>query len=103
MAHYFDDIYGRNTGRSGAATPKPQMRRSSTSRSIGARSDFDANGTYDDDKNSIGPEDEEREQERKAADEHMHRYVSEQLERVKSENGDEDARYEIRDEYEAEA
>ncbi|KAK4228465.1 Six-hairpin glycosidase-like protein [Podospora fimiseda] len=46
MAHYFDDILHRHTG--GAMTPRspmmsPRLRRSSTSRSIAARSDFDIN------------------------------------------------------------
>lgn len=46
MAHYFDDIFHRHIG--GAQTPRspmmsPRLRRSSTSRSLAARSDFDIN------------------------------------------------------------
>jgi len=66
------------------------MRRSSTNRSIGVRSDFDAsiNGDDDDDArttgNSVGPDNWERERERKEADELTAQYVSEQLSRVRS-------------------
>ena len=83
-------------------------RRSSTARSIGARSDFDqseVNG-YDDDHDGhstsgsvILTDDPQRIREKEEADEHMHNYIAEQLERVKSEqlsNG-----YEKGDELEA--
>lgn len=88
MAHYFDDIFQRTVG--GIRTNgMPQIRRSSTARSIGARSDFDAsvNGNDDDARStttSIFPDDSERLKEREEADEHMHHYVSEQLERYRS-------------------
>ena len=65
------------------------MRRSSTSRSIGARSDFDHSLNGDDEDklsvgNSVETENAEREKERKEADEHTAHYVSEQLSRVRS-------------------
>ncbi len=80
------------------------MRRSSTSRSIGGRSDFDpsVNGDAHDDArstgNSVATETEERERERREADEHTAHYVSEQLERVRSHQS---ADFETGDEFEA--
>lgn len=97
MSHYFDDILQRSLD-SGVphSTRMPRVRRSSTARSIGARSDFDnsVNGGDDD-------EDEDarsmagsaifngngRPAEKKEADTHMHRYISDQLSRYKTENG----------------
>jgi hypothetical protein len=100
MAHYFDDVFTRHTGH--PKTPKhPGIRRSSTTRSIGARSDFDlsTNGDQDDDAhslgNSVGPDNAERIRERDEANAHLEHYVSEQLQKVRShdslgfENGDE--------------
>jgi len=107
MNHYFDDIFTRNSGRP-KGDSRPKIRRSSTTRSIGARSDFDnsINGDHDDDDddfdedtrsrlNSVGPESDERERERREADAITATYVSEQLSRVRShqslieDNGDE--------------
>lgn len=60
------------------------MRRSSTARSISARSDFDASVNGDEyDVRSVAPDDPEREAQRKEADAHLHQYISEQLQRVK--------------------
>ena len=94
MNHYFDDIFARHltnstNSRRGSASPHPKMRRSSTSRSIGARSDFDHSLNGDEgDKvsigNSVDTETTEREKQRKVADEHTAHYVSEQLSRVRS-------------------
>lgn len=101
MAHYFDDIFHRHDG---GMTPKspasPRLRRTSTSRSIAARSDFgnaDLNG-YDDEKDGDFPTrrgslshgvllsaDPVRRREKQEADTHMHAYISQQLERVKLE------------------
>ena len=77
---------------------------------MGARSDFDnadANG-YDDENDGhslsgsvVLTDDPQRLREKEEADEHMHNYIAEQLERVKSEqisNG-----YEKGDEFEAQA
>jgi hypothetical protein len=106
MAHYFDDIFHRHVN---VGTPRPpsmpRMRRSSTARSITARSDFENsfNGDYDDVATPNGVptagEDKERSQEREEADQHMHRYISDQLERFKGE----DAAEEHGDEFEAKA
>jgi hypothetical protein len=105
MNHYFDDIFTRHLSqpRRGSASPHPKMRRSSTSRSLGARSDFDRsiNGDEDDKVsmgNSVETETVERERERKEADEHTAYYVSEQLSRVKSHQS---ADFETGDEFEA--
>jgi hypothetical protein len=85
MAHYFDDIFQRTVG-TAHTNGKPGLRRSSTARSIGARSDFD--GDHDDDARStaasIFPEDPDRIKEKEQANDHMNRYVSDQLERYKS-------------------
>ena len=116
MAHYFDDIFHRHVN---VGTPRPasmpRMRRSSTARSISLRSDFDVtspqatNGTrrYDDDDedpfnapslgNSVAAEDPALLRERREADEHMNRYVSDQLERFRS---DDVEAFEARDELE---
>ncbi len=77
------------------------MRRSSTARSIGARSDFDVSINGDDAHsavNSVEPETAERERERREADAHTAHYVSEQLSRVRSHQS---ADYETGDEFEA--
>lgn len=87
MAHYFDDIFTRH---SKPKNSKPHLlRRSSTARSIGARSDFDShtNGDHDDETRSlksVGPEDLENEHDRSERDAHLNNYVTEQLERVRS-------------------
>lgn len=90
MAHYFDDVFGRHIGQPESFKPKP-MRRSSTSRSIGARSDFNCsvNGdAHEEDvgslRNSVDPE---GEKERDEANKHVAHYVSEQLEKVLAEDG----------------
>jgi hypothetical protein len=86
MAHYFDDVFGRHIGQPESFKPRP-MRRSSTSRSIGNRSEFNVSingdGHNDDDgqslRNSVDPE---GEREREEANKHVANYVSEQLEKV---------------------
>jgi hypothetical protein len=124
MSHYFDDVLHRQVG--GAQTPKspavlspnmPRLRRSSTNRSIAARSDYSVNGhdEEDDDDGSMTPgaggharrgsvnpailNDPERMKERAEADAHLHSYISQQLERVKQERGVEE--WEGADEIEA--
>lgn len=91
MAHYFDDIFQRNVGGVPHTNGMPRIRRSSTARSIGARSDFDGSldgDEHDDDVRSttasVFPVDSERAKEREEADSHMHQYVSNQLERYKT-------------------
>lgn len=51
-AHYFDEVFGRSGKPAIGSRPSPFLRRSSASRSIGNRSDFEAsiNGGGDDDK-----------------------------------------------------
>lgn len=97
MAHYFDDMVQRSID---MGTPRSlglqRIRRSSTSRSVGARSDFDApNGLDEDDArlttrsttHSALLEDPARARERAEADSHLHRYISDQLNRYKGFNG----------------
>lgn len=117
MNHYFDDILHRYD-----KAPTPRLRRSSTSRSMGARSDFFigtddadpyavAHDDHDDDgrthsrpttrPGSVYFQDPERARQRSEADQHLHHYISEQLERIKNErsaNG-----YGQGDEFEAQA
>ncbi|KFX93981.1 hypothetical protein O988_06539 [Pseudogymnoascus sp. VKM F-3808] len=90
MAHYFDDVFGRHIGQPESFKPKP-MRRSSTSRSIGARSDFNSsvNGDTQDGeggslRNSVDPE---GEKERDEVNKHVANYVSEQLEKHMADDG----------------
>jgi hypothetical protein len=102
MAHYFDDMFTRHVSQ--PKSRKPSLRRSSTSRSIGVRSDFDAsiNGDDEDGGHSIGnseaTDNPERERERNEANAHVAQYVSERLERVRSRDS---AVSENEDEYEA--
>jgi len=102
MAHYFDDIFTRHTHPSSNKPVRQKMRRSSTTRSIGARSDFDISVNGDEDTRSIGnsvePDNAERERERREADAHTAHYVSEQLSRVRSHQS---ADFETGDEFEA--
>lgn len=104
MAHYFDDVFTRQS--MPRSPSMPRIRRSSTARSIGARSDFDAsepNG-YDDDHDggSVTHDDNpDRQREKAEAEEHMHNYITRQLERVKNEQVVDG--YERGDEFEAQA
>jgi hypothetical protein len=86
-AHYFDDIW--------APTGKPKkphhLRRSSTSRSIGFRSDWETSTNNDEDEpepinrtSSIGYLDSEELRRKAEIDDKVADYVSDQLERVKS-------------------
>ncbi|KAI9843998.1 MAG: hypothetical protein M1838_002378 [Thelocarpon superellum] len=79
-AHYFDDVFTRHLGsRSAASTPTPRhMRRSSTTRSIGARSDL--NGSVDGDAEHT----ETARAEMAEADRHVATYVTNELERIRS-------------------
>lgn len=94
MAHYFDDIFQRHIDKGVPHTgPRRHVRRSSTARSIAARSDFDSsvNGIDDDARsvaNSVHHDDPERTKEKEEADNHMHRYISDQLARYQGVNGD---------------
>jgi hypothetical protein len=90
MSHYFDDMFQRTLDiGTPASGGMPRVRRSSTYRSIGARSDFDTNGEDDarSTANSVFHHDDpERAKEKAEADEHMHNYIADQLSRYKSEN-----------------
>ncbi|KAF2089915.1 glycoside hydrolase family 63 protein-like protein [Saccharata proteae CBS 121410] len=93
-AHYFDDVFSRYK-----KPQKPQFRRSSTSRSIGMRSDW--NDTESNGKprvNSVGYFDEEALERKRVQDEQVAHYVSDQLERMMS---GESAGKEVDDELEA--
>jgi hypothetical protein len=106
MSHYFDDILHRHV--EGAQTPKspvmspnmPRLRRSSTTRSIAARSDFDSNDLngYDEEADGDFPTrkgsmafpnmlgiDADGLRERQEADEHLHTYITQKLEKVRLE------------------
>lgn len=92
MAHYFDDMFQRTvTTTSRHPSGHALVRRSSTARSIGARSDFEANGADDDDARStaasIFADDPERARLKSEADVHMHQYISDQLDRFNGGNG----------------
>lgn len=98
MSHYFDDIFHRNIGTGTPHSDMPRIRRSSTARSIGARSDFD------DDTHSMTNSvhlDDDRHRERVQADAHMHSYVSDQLNRYKDDKTG--GQYADDDEYETKA
>jgi hypothetical protein len=88
-AHYFDDVF--------STTSKPKkphhLRRSSTSRSIGFRSDWGESANEDDDetvsspanrRGSVGHLDPEAIEQKNAMQERLNHYVSGQLERVKT-------------------
>lgn len=87
-AHYFDDIFSS----SGKPKKPSQLRRSSTSRSIGFRSDWETSTNGDEEevlsparrKNSVGVADAEAMKEKLASDERLHHYVSGQLHRIKT-------------------
>lgn len=108
MNHYFDDVFTRHVNqrlhRQTSRSPHPGIRRSSTSRSLGARSDFDRSVDDADGEdqlsveNSVETETAERERERREADAHTAHYVSEQLSRVRS---NQSADFETGDEFEA--
>lgn len=88
-AHYFDDIF-TDTGK----PKKPHhLRRSSTARSIGHRSDWEAN--HDEEsttplarQNSVGYLNAEDIQRKSAIDQHVAHYVSDQLERLRTKDDD---------------
>lgn len=100
-AHYFDDIFSRGINRTGSKSlgPKPRIRRSSTSRSIGNRSSYNTSFNGDNAASEgPGPEEtEESERRRSEADQHVANFVNDQLTRVNT--GDSVAVYE--DEFEA--
>ena len=86
--HYFDDIFAT----SGKPKKPYHLRRSSTSRSIGHRSDWGESTNGDEDdvtspvkrKNSVGIADSEQIEQRAAMEARIHQYVSGQLQRIKT-------------------
>lgn len=115
--HYFDDILSRATRRGSTNGRSRHLRRSSTvvSRSIGRRSSYantvhgdgdgDEDADDDDDEDageepkSVGPSvRDEDEKEKAEADRHVAKYVSDQLERIRS---NEDRGSGLADEFEA--
>jgi len=89
MQHYFDDIFTRHVQpKSNKASPF-HFRRSSTTRSIGARSDFNdatTNGDDEEPRSAVSAQEDSPEEERKRveANNHIAHYVSEQLQKVRS-------------------
>jgi hypothetical protein len=87
-AHYFDDIFTTN----GRPKKTQHLRRSSTTRSIGFRSDWDTSTNGDTDEafspinrtNSVGYPDEESLKRKAEVDKHVAHYINDQLERMKS-------------------
>lgn len=97
-AHYFDDVLHRHIATQKEKPKRIHMRRSSTARSIGARSDFDTiiNGEGLDAR-SVVADDPEREAERREANTKFHQHLSGQLQELVDGNEEEINR----DEYEA--
>ena len=86
-AHYFDDVFSKPNA------AKPRIRRSSTTRSIGNRSSFNVSASGDlsreDDEaqsaiGSVRNEQHEGERRKSEANEHVAKYVADQLERIQS-------------------
>ncbi|KAF2965421.1 hypothetical protein GQX73_g8150 [Xylaria multiplex] len=101
MSHYFDDTLHRYIHLNKSKEDRPRMRRSSTARSIGVRSDFGASANGEElETRSVLPDDHERQAQRKEADAHLHHYISEQLQRVIDDDDDAHGGMD-REEYEA--
>lgn len=111
MAHYFDDIFQRSVEVGVPQSPQMhRIRRSSTARSIGARSDFVLDDHDHDDGRSDGASVSDgivlthgagAAREKTEADAHMHAYISDQLSRYKDEMRTD--RFSHADEFEASA
>ena len=85
-AHYFDDIFSRSRRLSEVSKHKRQLSRS---RSIGARSDWNASVTDDKNttlsrSNSVGYIDEEGLKQREEWEQHVTRFVNERMERLQA-------------------
>jgi hypothetical protein len=104
MAHYFDDIFHRHTNPKTPSVPSTprhrphHFRRSSTARSIGNRSDFEASVNGDDSHSvssahglGVSAGDHHETRHRDEADEHLRIYVSDQLGRVIGGNDEEES------------
>ncbi|GAB7342307.1 hypothetical protein MBLNU457_g0539t1 [Dothideomycetes sp. NU457] len=119
-AHYFDDVFTRQRRNSQSRKPST-LRRSSTHRSLGMRSDWDsapvsehgdddntenntdANGANGRDEKgrrwTIFNEDDESKRHRESADEHVQNYVQDQLKRLMSPDGNNEFEDEIEAKY----
>lgn len=88
MSHYFDEVLTRGFGHASPKTGRQHVRRSSTARSIGARSDFidtsSVNGDHQEVRSAVAETDPDREAEIEEANNHMHQYITDQLERVRT-------------------
>ena len=115
-AHYFDDVFTRQRRNSQSRKPST-LRRSSTHRSLGMRSDWDsapvsehgdddhtennthANGADGRDEKgrrwTLFQEDDESKKAKESADEHVQNYVQDQLKRLMSPDGGNDFEDEI--------
>jgi hypothetical protein len=86
--HYFDDVFS-STGR---PARRQTLRRSSTNRSIGFRSDWETSNNDDEDeatstirrKNSVGVLDHEAMEQKAAMEDRLNHYVTGQLQRIKT-------------------
>jgi hypothetical protein len=84
--HYFDDIFTRSVKPSSTGRPRFHSR-SSTYRSIGRRSSFGTTNGDDDFKSPVRSEfadDENERKEKEEANHHIEKYVSDQLERLRT-------------------
>lgn len=83
-SHYFDDIFTRS-GRP-RSSRKPSFRRSSTTRSIGNRSDFESTfaGAETPAADILSEDEQDHRFPRNGVDEHVSNYVASQLQRVRS-------------------
>ncbi|KAL9593432.1 MAG: hypothetical protein Q9219_007557 [cf. Caloplaca sp. 3 TL-2023] len=82
-AHYFDDVFpqqGKNTD------GQPRIRRSSTSRSIGNRSTFNSS-VHDDLHGQPADDINDRQRRKSETNEHVARYITQTLERMRTNNG----------------
>jgi hypothetical protein len=102
VAHYSDDMFTQHVSQ--PKSSKPSLPRSSTSRSLVVRSDFDASINGDDEDgvrsegNSVATDNTGSVRERNEANTYVAQYVSERLGRVRSHDP---AVFENEDEYEA--
>lgn len=113
MSHYFDDMFQRSVDVGVPQSPRMhRIRRSSTARSIGARSDFVFDDSNDDARSDGASVSDgivlthgataaaAADRDKTEADAHMHAYISDQLSRYKGEMHD---RFSRADEFETSA
>ncbi|KAL8981634.1 MAG: hypothetical protein Q9177_005509, partial [Variospora cf. flavescens] len=81
-AHYFDDVFTRSAK---AEESQPRIRRFSTSRSIGNRSSFQVS-TVGDHQRHFADEENDCERRKSEANEHVAKYVTQALERLRADD-----------------